>query len=177
MFYQFNFTPIAFRRTFKTPVHDTGFPSAWLPELLQYDDPPEIAAAGPKSPEPRYTLEALALSNAASCSADAWDTTANTRHVMRMVGPMARTLPQQLSENKRCRQKLGTPQRHENRRVAITTPAAAAHAEGPTLLQQHSRTRRLNTPELQCLGGRHRDIYNAPTQEKLYMSSLARFDD
>ena len=103
---QFTLTPTAFRRTFNTPVHATGFPSAWFPELLQYDEPPEMAAAGPKSPEPRYTLEALALSKAASCSADAWDTAANTRHAMRIDGPIARTRPQQATEEKRCTQEL-----------------------------------------------------------------------
>ena len=83
--YQFTLMPIAFLRTFSAPVQETGFPSPWFPELLQYVEPPEIAAAGPKSPEPRYTLEALALSKAANCSADACDATTTTRNAPRIV--------------------------------------------------------------------------------------------
>ena len=85
--------PIAFLRTFNTPVHDTGFPSPWFPELLQYVEPPEIAAAGPKSPEPRYTLEALALSKAANCSAAACDAATNTRNAPRILRAVARPRP------------------------------------------------------------------------------------
>jgi hypothetical protein len=88
--YQFTLIPIAFLRTVSAPVQDTAFPSAWLPELLQYAEPPVKAAAGPKSPEPRYTLEALALSNAANCSADAWGAAANARNAIHRVRAIVR---------------------------------------------------------------------------------------
>lgn len=81
--------PIAFLRTFSAPVQETGFPSPWFPELLQYVEPPDIAAAGPKSPEPRYTLEALALSKAANCSADACDAAMSARNATRITRTMA----------------------------------------------------------------------------------------
>ena len=88
--YQVTLIPIAFLRTLSAPVQDTAFPSAWLPELLQYAEPPVKAAAGPKSPEPRYTLDALALSNAANCSAAAWGAATNARNAIHRVRAIAR---------------------------------------------------------------------------------------